>query len=199
MTVDPDIRAIRRQRRQEGRCMACGERTPHAALCVSCRATLAYCPACEALYARRVRFAADRATEYCADCRAQQYRRKCAGLPAKPIVVRPPKPDCTVAGCGRPVDGCSPYCKKHRRRFERHGDPTITLMPRHSERPQLPPDPRLTIAEAAAVLGVSGRRVQILIDAGRFVAEKVGKRWRIERASIEAYAASRRTGRPRKN
>lgn len=199
MITDPDIRAIRRQRRQQGRCMACGERTPHAALCADCRATLAYCPACEALYPRRKRFAADRATEYCADCRAQQYRRKCAGLPPKPAVVRLPKADCAVADCGRPVDGYSPYCKKHRRRYERHGDPTVTKCPRKADQPQVPPETRLTIVDAAKVLGVSGRRVQTLIDQGRLPAEKVRGKWWIEPTSIEAYAKLRKTGRPKKS
>lgn len=36
---------------------------------------------------------------------------------------------CAVAGCDRPVTGLSLYCKKHKMRAMRHGDPTIKLKP----------------------------------------------------------------------
>lgn len=55
----------------------------------------------------------------------------------------------------------------------------------------------LTITQAAERLGVSGRRVQQLIYDESLVAQKVGKIWLIERASLAAYAPRRR-GRPRK-
>jgi hypothetical protein len=47
---DPDLLAIRRRRRQDGRCVQCGAPTPRAALCKACRQTLRYCPGCSAIY-----------------------------------------------------------------------------------------------------------------------------------------------------
>jgi DNA-directed RNA polymerase specialized sigma24 family protein len=72
MTIDPDILAIRRQRRREKRCLACGVPTPRAALCKVCRRTLRYCPRCEALYATEQpsqrATAEGRSTDYCRPC-----------------------------------------------------------------------------------------------------------------------------------
>jgi hypothetical protein len=36
---------------------------------------------------------------------------------------------CAVGGCDRPVTGLSLYCKKHKMRAVRHGDPTVKLKP----------------------------------------------------------------------
>jgi len=194
MTIDPDILAIQRQRRQQGRCLACGKHTPRAALCVGCRKTLAYCPTCERLYTRRAALDASRATEYCSECRAQQYLHKKAGLPPR-IVEQPARPACAAPKCAKPVTGYSRWCKMHHARYKRHGDPTITLLPRRTKQP---PDPRPTIAQVAVQLGVSGRRVQALIDSGRLTGEKVGKGWRIDPASVEVYAVNPRRRRPGK-
>jgi len=46
---DPDILAIRRRRRQAGRCVNCSAPVPRAALCTNCRATLRWCPNCAGL------------------------------------------------------------------------------------------------------------------------------------------------------
>ena len=48
--IDPDLQSIRRKRRQEKRCIACGVRVPRAALCKACRRALRYCPGCDAVY-----------------------------------------------------------------------------------------------------------------------------------------------------
>lgn len=72
-TIDPDVLAIWRRRRQEKRCLNCGARTPRAALCARCRQTLRYCPRCEAVYdasrASQKKYVGDgRATSYCLPC-----------------------------------------------------------------------------------------------------------------------------------
>lgn len=74
MTTDPDILAIRRKRRREGRCLNCGVKAPRAVLCAVCRATLAYCAMCEALYTRRPGLDKRRGSEYCTDCGAASAR-----------------------------------------------------------------------------------------------------------------------------
>lgn len=70
--LDTDLLAIRRKRRREKRCLACGEKTPRAALCKACRATLRYCPRCEAVYPRGGASQRDasggRTTAYCLPC-----------------------------------------------------------------------------------------------------------------------------------
>lgn len=76
MTTDPDILAIRRRRRQEGRCLACGARVPRTALCGTCRARLAYCPVCETVYPRRAGLDPRRATEYCRACMTLAVRKR---------------------------------------------------------------------------------------------------------------------------
>ncbi len=107
--------------------------------------------------------------------------------------MKPERPRCAVEDCDRAQWRRSPWCRMHATRYQRHGDPLITLLPRRV------PDPRPKLAEAAAQLGICGRRVQTLIDEGRLTGEKVGKGWRIDPASIAAYAASpRKAGRPRK-
>lgn len=54
----------------------------------------------------------------------------------------------------------------------------------------------LTTAQAAAILDVSRRRVSELIALGTLVAEKPGRDWQIDPASVEAYKNSpRRPGR----
>jgi len=68
--TDPDLLAIRRKRRQEKRCLACGVPVPRAALCKMCRQTLRYCPRCEDVYAIPATETPDgRATLYCPPCR----------------------------------------------------------------------------------------------------------------------------------
>lgn len=53
--------------------------------------------------------------------------------------------------------------------------------------------------EAAALLGVSQRRVQAMIDQGHFrTAQKIGPGWVIERAEVEELAQRKRApGRPK--
>jgi ferredoxin len=82
---DPDILAIRRKRRQESRCVRCGEAAPRASLCRVCRACWRYCPACEAVYPlaaahRRSDTSDGRASEVCPPCkrRARGWRRPMA-------------------------------------------------------------------------------------------------------------------------
>lgn len=53
----------------------------------------------------------------------------------------------------------------------------------------------LTTAEAAARLGVSVRRVQALIEAGRLPARKYGRDWLIPETALAAVA-ERKPGRP---
>lgn len=69
---DPDLFAIRRKRLQERRCLACNIKVPRAALCKTCRATLRYCPRCEAVYPAAVASqrstAGGRTTAYCVPC-----------------------------------------------------------------------------------------------------------------------------------
>lgn len=51
MMTDPDILAIARKRRQEGRCVACGRASGRrAVLCRLCAEAWRYCPRCEAVY-----------------------------------------------------------------------------------------------------------------------------------------------------
>lgn len=72
MSLDPDLLAIRRKRRQQKRCVNCGTPTPRAALCKPCRATLRFCPGCSAIYPAE--HASQRATAggqsaiYCLPC-----------------------------------------------------------------------------------------------------------------------------------
>lgn len=55
----------------------------------------------------------------------------------------------------------------------------------------------ITTGEAARLLGVSPRRVQMLIKAERLKATKHGRDWLIDRADLAAVA-ERKPGRPRK-
>jgi excisionase family DNA binding protein len=50
----------------------------------------------------------------------------------------------------------------------------------------------LTTAQAAAILQVSRRRVAELIKLGTLVAEKPGRDWLVDPASVEAYKNSPR-------
>lgn len=67
----------------------------------------------------------------------------------------------------------------------------------------LPPDPPVTdelldINAAAAILGVSVKRVYQVAEAGR-LGTRHGTRWLFTRAEVEAYRAGRKkAGRPRK-
>lgn len=79
MSVDPDILAIRRKRRQEGKCAACGARSGRLALCDTHRATLAYCPDCADIYQRRASFPSTCATQRCPKCSTAVSRRKRGG------------------------------------------------------------------------------------------------------------------------
>ncbi len=68
---DPDLLAIQRKRRQQGRCLRCATRVPRAALCVPCRADWRYCPRCERVHPiaeSSQRDDARRATSYCLPC-----------------------------------------------------------------------------------------------------------------------------------
>lgn len=57
----------------------------------------------------------------------------------------------------------------------------------------------MTTAEAAAILQVSRRRVNELIRLGTLRAEKPGRDWEVDPASVEAYKNSpRKTGPKRK-
>lgn len=78
MTTDPDLRAIRRRRRQEGRCVTCGLRTPRAALCASCRTTRRWCPRCEVVWDYAGPCGRDgESAVYCPPCkRAEDVRRR---------------------------------------------------------------------------------------------------------------------------
>lgn len=49
-----------------------------------------------------------------------------------------------------------------------------------------------TTAEAAAELGVSRRRVLELIKLGTLIAQKRGRDWQVDSASVEAYRVSPR-------
>lgn len=44
-------------------------------------------------------------------------------------VLRAFREACEVEDCDQPRNGQTPYCKKHRMRHERHGDPTIVYKP----------------------------------------------------------------------
>jgi hypothetical protein len=72
MGIDPDLLAIRRRRRQAGRCVRCGATAGRAALCKACGADWRYCPKCENVYglaAVRSRSAVEgRTTAYCTPC-----------------------------------------------------------------------------------------------------------------------------------
>ena len=59
----------------------------------------------------------------------------------------------------------------------------------------------LTTSQAAAILGVSRRRVHELIKLGTIQAEKPGRDWQVDPASVEAYKNSPRAPgrRPSKN
>jgi excisionase family DNA binding protein len=57
----------------------------------------------------------------------------------------------------------------------------------------------MTTAEAAAELGVTVRRVQALIGAGRLAASKVGRDWWITPAALDKVRVRPPRGRPRKN
>lgn len=59
----------------------------------------------------------------------------------------------------------------------------------------------LTTAQAAAILGVSPRRVLALIESGRLPAQKVGRDWIIQESDLEAVKDRREgwpKGKPRK-
>jgi len=57
----------------------------------------------------------------------------------------------------------------------------------------------ITVAEAAALLGVTPRRVRKFIEEGRLQGEPVNPRlWLVYRSSVERFArAPRRGGRPK--
>lgn len=70
--IDPDLRAIQRKRRQDGRCLLCARKTPRAALCKACRVDWRYCPRCERVHPLAESFQrtddAGRSTSYCLPC-----------------------------------------------------------------------------------------------------------------------------------
>ena len=53
----------------------------------------------------------------------------------------------------------------------------------------------ITVKEAAEILGVSRRRVQVLIQQGRLPAEKFGYMWMIRESDLQKVK-DRKTGRP---
>lgn len=56
----------------------------------------------------------------------------------------------------------------------------------------------LSTAEAARRLGVSPRRVRALVESGELAAERVGRAWAIDEASVQARAeAPKLKGRPK--
>lgn len=65
--TDPDILAIQRRRRQEGRCVRCGAKAPRAMLCVDCRVDWRYCPRCEVVHTG---IKTKRISVYCPPCNA---------------------------------------------------------------------------------------------------------------------------------
>lgn len=69
--TDPDLLQIRRKRRQQGRCVACGLKVPRAALCEACRATRRWCPRCQDLVplTQSSDKSPARASAYCLPCR----------------------------------------------------------------------------------------------------------------------------------
>lgn len=79
MSVDPDILAIQRKRRQEGRCIACGVTSSPDTLCAEHRKTLAYCPVCETLYTRRPGTPPRDSSAYCTSCLSAQSRQRHTG------------------------------------------------------------------------------------------------------------------------
>jgi excisionase family DNA binding protein len=56
----------------------------------------------------------------------------------------------------------------------------------------MPRSPWMTASQAAAVLGITDRAVRKACAAGRLDAELVDGRWRITRASVQAYEPRRR-------
>jgi hypothetical protein len=69
-TIDPDMLAIWRRRRQQRRCLHCNKPTPRAALCKTCRQTRRYCPRCEVVWVIPAPRPTPngRSTEYCFPC-----------------------------------------------------------------------------------------------------------------------------------
>lgn len=59
---------------------------------------------------------------------------------------------------------------------------------------------RISIEEAAAIVGISGRRVRFLVAEGRLPAQRIGLRvLSLLRSDVVAFVAlERRSGRPRK-
>lgn len=49
-----------------------------------------------------------------------------------------------------------------------------------------PAVPVLTVSQAALALGVTGRRVRQLADAGVLLGQKVGRQWQLEAGSVES-------------
>jgi excisionase family DNA binding protein len=61
------------------------------------------------------------------------------------------------------------------------------------------PQKMLTVAQAAAELGVSIRRVQAMLRSRRLIGRKLGRDWRITPAAVAAVRDRPRTGgRPKK-
>ncbi|MGO9179404.1 MAG: helix-turn-helix domain-containing protein [Candidatus Limnocylindrales bacterium] len=61
------------------------------------------------------------------------------------------------------------------------------------------PDGYITVTEAARLVGRSTGRLRQAILAERLPAMKVGPIWLVRVIDVRAWAASRRTGRPRKD
>jgi hypothetical protein len=69
--TDPDLLAIRRKRRQQGRCVVCGLRMPRAALCTVCRQAWRWCVRCGDIVPieQSSDKAPSRSSAYCLPCR----------------------------------------------------------------------------------------------------------------------------------
>lgn len=78
--MDPDILAIQRKRRQQGRCIRCGIKTPRAMLCLECRKEWRYCPRCENVYPVG-KTTPDDISYICVDCKRVHERRRNGSVP----------------------------------------------------------------------------------------------------------------------
>lgn len=72
---DPDLLAVQRKRRQEGRCLRCNKPAPRATLCRSCRAVYRYCPMCESVFEKLPHHRREQSSEYCWPCQKKKAQR----------------------------------------------------------------------------------------------------------------------------
>src|SRR5689334_5981365 len=62
--IDPDVLAITRKRRQQGRCVACGTPSGRCAFCAACEPRFNWCPCCETFRERTRK----ETSSYCPTC-----------------------------------------------------------------------------------------------------------------------------------